>query len=455
MRIGTFVSFALFAVSAFGQSSNSHGGPPDLAFVNPPLVSPCAFPGNTADVKLRAALSALTNGGTVDARCFGATSQTIAAPVTIGDGSHRYSVVFDPSTTFVPGSTTTGLLNLRNLTHTTGFHALVQQNYAATAIAISDEIGTSGNFALDSISISGPVASHPTGAGTCLAVSASTGMNLAFAHFRGISCSYISTGISLTASDKGFINGNIFSDLFLVGCVQCIYTNASSRTAAVAGNTFAGFIIESLPWTTHPIYLSGYSYDNTFSAANVWDTVGKYDVYVHDNSSGNYFQGFFAKGFEDTAAGGPQNYFVDTYPNQAGSGKVMTRLGMIQAINPQRGPGNHISPIQGYCPNITSGQFCYMPFGNGVDYGEFDFFYHGPSDSANYMGLGIAAGPKLRVMADGSVGWGNGTTVTSSSSVPRVSQTQTTGQLVCIKSTNPTVLGTCTAVSGATCSACN
>lgn len=48
-------------------------------------------------------------------------------------------------------------------------------------------------------------------------------------------------------------------------------------------------------------------------------------------------------------------------------------------------------------------------------------------------------------------------TLSSSSgqALPTISGTQTAGQLACIKSANPTVLGTCTAVSGATCTTCN
>ncbi|MGO8708688.1 MAG: hypothetical protein ACLQMG_13535, partial [Terracidiphilus sp.] len=43
-----------------------------------------------------------------------------------------------------------------------------------------------------------------------------------------------------------------------------------------------------------------------------------------------------------------------------------------------------------------------------------------------------------------------------SAKVPVASSTQTAGQLACIKSAGPPpVIGTCTAVSGASCSTCN
>lgn len=51
------------------------------------------FAGATADVQINAAIAALpVNGGTVDCRGYGATSQTIAATVTVGNGTDSKSV---------------------------------------------------------------------------------------------------------------------------------------------------------------------------------------------------------------------------------------------------------------------------------------------------------------------------------------------------------------------------
>jgi hypothetical protein len=61
------------------------------------------FAGATADVQINAAVAALTNGGTIDCRGYGATSQTIAATVTIGQFAppgKTITALFDRSTKF-------------------------------------------------------------------------------------------------------------------------------------------------------------------------------------------------------------------------------------------------------------------------------------------------------------------------------------------------------------------
>jgi hypothetical protein len=83
------------------------------------VVSPCGFAGATADVKLQAAINSIS-AGTIDARCFGNTNQTIAATVTWGwtasvtggaaiDATSIKTIVFDPATTFTPSSNTTNM----------------------------------------------------------------------------------------------------------------------------------------------------------------------------------------------------------------------------------------------------------------------------------------------------------------------------------------------------------
>lgn len=60
--------------------------------------------GATADVKINAAITALTNGGTVDARGFGATTQTIAATITVGSSSapgKSITLLLDRTTKFL------------------------------------------------------------------------------------------------------------------------------------------------------------------------------------------------------------------------------------------------------------------------------------------------------------------------------------------------------------------
>jgi hypothetical protein len=70
------------------------------------VVSPCSFPGATADVQIMNAKAALPSaGGTIDARCYGATTQSIASATVDLNGvqGSAYSLVADHSTVFVPG----------------------------------------------------------------------------------------------------------------------------------------------------------------------------------------------------------------------------------------------------------------------------------------------------------------------------------------------------------------
>ena len=66
------------------------------------VIQACAFTGATADVQINAAIAALPSaGGTVDARCYGGTTQTIAATVTLpATGNQKTVLLVDNATTF-------------------------------------------------------------------------------------------------------------------------------------------------------------------------------------------------------------------------------------------------------------------------------------------------------------------------------------------------------------------
>lgn len=59
------------------------------------------FSGATADIQINAAIAALpTNGGTIDCRGYGASTQTIAATITVGSLTKGVTLIFDRMTRF-------------------------------------------------------------------------------------------------------------------------------------------------------------------------------------------------------------------------------------------------------------------------------------------------------------------------------------------------------------------
>jgi hypothetical protein len=123
------------------------------------------FPGATADVQITNALADLpASGGTVDARGYGATIQTIAAPLTIGSLTKSVDLLVDRSTAFeitiTSGATaitvgaTSGIIATgKSQTARTGF-TLASNANIADAIFVSHGRGNAG-FTLSGIDIYG------------------------------------------------------------------------------------------------------------------------------------------------------------------------------------------------------------------------------------------------------------------------------------------------------------
>lgn len=112
--------------------------------------------GATADVKLNACISALpANGGTCDARGFGATSQTVAATVTVGTTTKTVTLLLDRTTNFNctitnntpcfkkgPGSAMVGM----GSAITNPNAGITFSSSAAISAAIFDQQQNGGNF---------------------------------------------------------------------------------------------------------------------------------------------------------------------------------------------------------------------------------------------------------------------------------------------------------------------
>lgn len=85
---------------AVGITGNQANGSDQISNVNVnAMCNPLTQAGATADVQINNCVTALPNGGTIDARSYGATTQTIAATVTLGP-SLPITLLVDSSTTF-------------------------------------------------------------------------------------------------------------------------------------------------------------------------------------------------------------------------------------------------------------------------------------------------------------------------------------------------------------------
>lgn len=85
------------SIAAFGQGSITPCKINNIRIVD--SANSCSWSGTTLDAWISAAISDLpTSGGTIDARGLGATSQTWAAPVTIGSLTKGVTIMFDRMT---------------------------------------------------------------------------------------------------------------------------------------------------------------------------------------------------------------------------------------------------------------------------------------------------------------------------------------------------------------------
>jgi len=246
------------------------------------------FNGSTADVQLAACLNAIPSGGICDARGYGATTQTIAAAVVVGSGK---TLQFDPSTLFVPVSSSTNIIQfepnsvIRGFTFHCGaipYAGNVFQNDSNVMYANGDHTEL-GNINVD-VSCGG----YATGNALSL-TSRSIQTGIAFLYLYNWRVVGLRNGALLAATGTGFVNGNHFIDMEWSGtkygwhltgaggsisgniCKPCSYEAIAGLggahgvlidgTAAITGNVYDGDIWD----TTTPIRVT-----NSVGGANTF-----------------------------------------------------------------------------------------------------------------------------------------------------------------------------------------
>lgn len=338
-RVAVCIAVVLASVLAHGQSIGPNQVKPGTfqggAYTFPgsissstadSVVNAARQTGSTGSAKLAACIAKAIadSSGICNARDFGATTQTISAPVVVGDGVHRVHVIFNPATKFVPASglTTESLFVWRqyssaeggpyvDVTGVPGYSGAVLSNYAEALFEWPKVRGAR-------------IIQGPTQASSCLALtSTSATVYVQHAEFE-IDCTG-GTVAKLTATgtdSDAWVNNNILT--------LKMYHNQHGLVIFADGPTNATQVSQ------HRIFINQEAFAfGTVDRSNVEDVVSistanngvvvdnDYAIYVADNGTlevvkiaagalarSNYFHGVMYY-WQDLSAFGVGNIFCD------------------------------------------------------------------------------------------------------------------------------------------------
>jgi hypothetical protein len=203
------------------------------------VIDPTREPGGDAGAQMMAACAALPNGGTIDARSYGGTTQYISSPVSCGSETHPLTFIFAPSTVFVPVGTATQMFTLvdgMSIRGTLLADVTSVPGWSGAVIGMSGSIwnGTyhSPNTAIESLVCRGNSSSGINTTGTCIRFAPSPGNRVSFLRSGATTVSGMAYGIQLVANDQGTgtttnITGNWFEHVLCVETVKCVSMTAS------------------------------------------------------------------------------------------------------------------------------------------------------------------------------------------------------------------------------------
>lgn len=206
------------------------------------------FAGASADVKLNACIASFSTFGLCDARGFGATTQVMASTVSVPAG---ITILFDPSTQFVPASASAGALilaagsKIQGLTVNVSTYATTYSGKAVSLPCVNG--GANASTTISGLSVIG--ASMTAGApGTALALTCSVAFGgVAFVNVDNFLSAGLLHPLLLNASAaSSWINSNHFRNFTLIGPNGAAFTaiDLNNTGLEIRGNTFLGFSIE-------------------------------------------------------------------------------------------------------------------------------------------------------------------------------------------------------------------
>ena len=243
-------------------------------------VSSCSFPGSTADVQIANAFASLPSSqGTVDATCYGTTTQTLAAPIVIGP---QQKLNLTQATTFVPASATSDVVQIAETGSIYGLRAALN-SYASTysgSVVDSTCVSAQDTFVnIQHIWVSG-AAAGATGAAVKLNCAQTAASGITGAIVSDIVSYGLDNPLQLATSGGSFLNGNEFSNLFLVSnpsSGNCI--DLQNAGLEIRGNIFSGICeagatsISSTNTGTSPIQANVFNI-NAYDSTDSWAVSG-------------------------------------------------------------------------------------------------------------------------------------------------------------------------------------
>ena len=250
------------------------------------------YPGSSADIQLAACLSAVPGSGTCDARGYGATTQTVAATVKVPSGK---TLLFDPATSFVPAIASLNIFEfepnsvIRGFTFHCGdvpYSGNVFQN-DRTRIYSNGEHTELANITVDA------TCGHDRSGAALSLVSTSEDNGIAFLNVHDWRTDGLGAGLYMTATGKGFINGNHFINM--QWSTSPVGWHISGAGGSIVGNVCSACSYEQNALGSNGILIdgSGGAVQNNLFIGDIWDTPVAIKI-THTTASFNMFMaGYF------------------------------------------------------------------------------------------------------------------------------------------------------------------
>ncbi|HUN61529.1 MAG TPA: hypothetical protein VMU53_06055 [Candidatus Sulfotelmatobacter sp.] len=281
------------------------------------------FSGSTADVKFANACAALPEtGGTLDARSFGASTQTIAATVSCGSATRPVTILFDPATTYVPSAQDVDMFSVPSNCTLDGLSAsaTLVPGYSGNMVKFIGICGDGMRCYLRNFTLTNGTGTSNPGTGTGVLLQATNVANyLAYVDIEHGRIEGFQYGMYLRSAGKVsspyFVNDTRVNDVTIKNAVACIVLK--SDPGDVIGNLFLNSSCQYGPQSATGLTISGVSgsntYGNQFMNFNIWDYTAATIINFDPNSSRNYYFGTAPGGGKVTDNGVNNNeIFLDT-----------------------------------------------------------------------------------------------------------------------------------------------
>lgn len=290
-----------------GTLSNGSGAPPLLASSTPPsghqamsptdlnsgllpatftlfrgAVDATTYTGADACAKINSAIASLpAPGGIIDARGFGNTTQIVSTTCNTSatvSGTQRVELLFSPSTTYIPATTTTTIIAPNPNTSVTGLtiDASGVAGYTGHLIAYLQRF--SGDDSIDSLShakILLPAGS--SGDAIYISPTYTSPNGIAGLRFSDITINGGGSAFHLVALSAAtqYINGNQWINVWVKNAAYCLNLDGSGavgniNSTVISGNVFHQVQCQSGPNSVNAIKMQNAS-QNFFDGVNAWD----------------------------------------------------------------------------------------------------------------------------------------------------------------------------------------